>query len=86
MTESDLSASAAKIANEVLKGEYGGFAEDTYDEPEMESYAGWSSGKYMNKKKIMMVSGVVLGVVIVGAAITAGMRWWKKQKAKKASV
>lgn len=81
MTESELTASAKKIADAVMRGEYGSVVnDDDFEGPESEPYAGWDKIKNLNKKQIMMISGVALGVVLVAGVAAGGFYYWKKHQ------
>jgi hypothetical protein len=76
MTETELSASAKRIADAVMRGEYGSVvSDDGMDGPEYDSYAGW--GDWTKNRKITVVAGVVLGVLVVAGAI-GGYYYYKK--------
>jgi hypothetical protein len=85
MSETDITESAKKIADAVMRGEYGSVVSDEgLEGPEGESYAGWDKLKSMNKKQIMIISGVVLGVVLVSGAAAGGFYYWKKHRSPSA--
>lgn len=81
MAESEMSESAKRIADAVMRGEYGSIVSDEgLEGPETESYAGWDKLKSMNKKQVMMISGAVLGVLLVVGVAAGGFYYWKKHR------
>jgi hypothetical protein len=81
MSETELTKSAKLIADAVMRGEYGSIVSDEgIEEPEAGSYAGWDKIKTMDKKQVMIISGVVLGVLLVAGAAAGGFWYYKKNK------
>ncbi len=81
MSESELTESAKRIADAVMRGEYGSVVSDEdFDGPEGEAYAGWDKLKTMNKKHLMLVSGVVVGVLLLTGAAAGGFWYYKKHR------
>lgn len=77
MTDVGLSESAKRIADAVMRGEYGGLsgAHDSDDEPASGAYGGWNMKL---SKQNMVILGAVLGVVVV-AGVVGGVVWYKKK-------
>lgn len=81
MSETELTESAKRIADAVMRGEYGSIVGDEgLEGPETEGYAGWDKFKTMDKKQIMMISGAVLGAILVVGAAAGGFYYWKKHR------
>jgi hypothetical protein len=81
MTETELSDSAKRIADAVMRGEYGSIISDAEsEEPESDAYAGWGNLKNVNKKKFAIILGAVLGAALIAGAVGGGVYYWKKHR------
>lgn len=81
MTDSELTESAKRIADAVMRGDYGSIVtDDDLGGADEDQYAGWGDKfKGMNKKHVMVISGTVLGVLLIAGVAAGGYYYWKKR-------